>query len=94
MAWFVSSGDPFANEMERWVLASLLDRLTESIKSFGLEDAFSLIPLTKRFRNLPDSYKLAAVFKGYLCLVDPLDDDQGYDSAVITEGIALLFEQK
>jgi hypothetical protein len=92
--WPVKHGQPYANEIERWMYANLVAAFFEKfdeLRDLNVDDPFECIDVTEQFDALPSEAKLAAVCESAMAIMDPLSF-LGGQNALLAEAGAIPFE--
>lgn len=92
--WPVKHGQPYANEIERWMYANLVAAFFEKfdeLRDIDVDDPFECIDATEQFDALPSEAKLAAVCESAIAIMDPLSS-LGGQNAILAEAGAIPFE--
>lgn len=92
--WPVKHGQPYANEIERWMYANLVAAFFEKfdeLRDIDVDDPFECIDATEQFDALPCDAKLAAVCESAIAIMDPLSFLSG-QNAILAEAGAIPFE--
>lgn len=92
--WPVKHGQPYANEIERWMYANLVAAFFEKfdeLRDIDVDDPFECIDVTEQFDALPSDAKLAAVCESAIAIMDPLSP-LGGQNAMLAEAGAIPFE--
>ena len=92
--WPVKHGQPYVNEIERWMYANLVAAFFEKfdeLRDIDVDDPFECINATEPFDALPSEAKLAAVCESAIAIMDPLSS-LGGQNALLAEAGAIPFE--
>lgn len=92
--WPVKHGQPYANEIERWMYANFVAAFFEKfdeLRDLNVDDPFEYIDVTEQFDALPSDAKLAAVCESAIAIMDPLSP-LGGQNALLAEAGAIPFE--
>lgn len=92
--WPVKHGQPYANEIERWMYANFVAAFFEKfdeLRDLDVDDPFECIDVTEQFDALPSEAKLAAVCESAIAIMDPLSS-LGGQNALLAEAGAIPFE--
>jgi hypothetical protein len=92
--WPVKHGQPYANEIERWMYANLVAAFLEKfdeLRDIDVDDPFECIDATEQFDALACDAKLAAVCESAIAIMDPLSP-LGGQNAMLAEAGAIPFE--
>jgi hypothetical protein len=96
MTWRTVQGKRSATEIERWMLACMIDELftlygvfdSEGFRDFTLES----VGVTSRFSILSSEEQFVAVLQAALMAMDPMDLRLGSDRAIYSEALYICFK--